>query len=256
MAFDKIRFRFCKSGDLRFLSHLDLMRAFERMIRRADLPIKSTQGFHPAPRLVVPLSLSLGIVGWNEILEAEFTTPLDPQEVLQKLQAQQPPGLYLSSAIGIPMKSTARIRRAFYRVDLPSEQTVPDASIEDWLASSEYWVYRKRPKEKLLNIRPYVEQITPTMAGFECSIWITPEGTTRIDEIAKAFGLGNILQQGWDVNRTDLEVTDELDPTVLHLTPTILPETRPVSGEWREEEYQWKQTGIVWGATSNGPIVE
>ena len=50
---DKIRIRFRKGGDLRLLSHHDLMRSFERMLRRAALPLRNSQGFHPKPRLVL-----------------------------------------------------------------------------------------------------------------------------------------------------------------------------------------------------------
>ena len=52
MAGDKIRFRFHKADELRLLSHHDLMRCTERMLRRAELPFKSTAGFHPMPRFV------------------------------------------------------------------------------------------------------------------------------------------------------------------------------------------------------------
>ena len=63
MLGDKLRFRFAKTGTLRLLSHHDLMRCLERMLRRADLPFKSTAGFHPGPRVVFALSLPLGVVG-------------------------------------------------------------------------------------------------------------------------------------------------------------------------------------------------
>ena len=64
----KFRIRFRKSGELRWLSHHDLMDCVERMLRRAALPYRSTQGFHPKPRMVFALSLALGIVGCAEVL--------------------------------------------------------------------------------------------------------------------------------------------------------------------------------------------
>src|SRR5579859_6858411 len=57
----KVRIRFKKCGDLRFLSHHDLMHCFERMFRRGSLPVKASQGFHPMPRMAFALSLALGI---------------------------------------------------------------------------------------------------------------------------------------------------------------------------------------------------
>src|SRR5436189_6229805 len=83
---DKVRLRFRKSADLRLLSHHDLMRTFERMMRRAALPFRRTQGFHPHPRLVFALSLPLGVVGRAEVVELELDQPLPPDEVLDRLR--------------------------------------------------------------------------------------------------------------------------------------------------------------------------
>src|SRR5919112_1889803 len=93
MTGDKFRFRFSKSGTLRLVSHHDLMRCGERMLRRAAVPFKSTNGFHPTPRLVFALSLPLGVVGRDEGGELELTEPRDADETLARLAAQAPDGL-------------------------------------------------------------------------------------------------------------------------------------------------------------------
>src|SRR6185295_14793289 len=102
MIGDKFRIRFRKSGDLRFLSHHDLMRSFERMLRRADLPFRSTSGFHPHPRVVFALSLPLGVVGLDEVVEVELNQELPAEDVLARLQLQAPAGLEFISARRIP----------------------------------------------------------------------------------------------------------------------------------------------------------
>src|SRR5215471_3959150 len=119
MAGDKLRFRFAKTGTLRLLSHHDLMRCLERMLRRADLPFKSTAGFHPTPRVVFALSLPLGVAGLDEVVEIEFTRELDESEVLAKLKAQSPAGLDFTRVAVVPLKATATPRRAVYRLELP-----------------------------------------------------------------------------------------------------------------------------------------
>src|SRR4029078_1109767 len=96
MLGEKLRFRFAKTGTLRLLSHHDLMRCAERMLRRADLPFKSTAGLHPTPRGVFALSLPLGVEGRDEVVEIEFTRPVDADEVLARLNAQSPEGLHFS----------------------------------------------------------------------------------------------------------------------------------------------------------------
>ena len=72
MVRDKVRIRFRKGGELRLVGHHDLMRCFERMLRRAQLPFHSTEGFNPKPRLIFALSLGLGIVGSEEVVELEL----------------------------------------------------------------------------------------------------------------------------------------------------------------------------------------
>src|SRR5215471_3821871 len=118
-ARDKVRIRFYKGGDLRLVSHHDLMRCFERMLRRAALPIRSTSGFHPKPRLVFALSLPLGVVGRDEVAELELTEPIEPTEVHERLARQAPAGLEIISVHRIDPKAGAQVRRAGYRIALP-----------------------------------------------------------------------------------------------------------------------------------------
>src|SRR5262249_42990573 len=121
MTGDKLRFRFAKTGTLRLLSHHDLMRCLERMLRRAELPFKSTAGFHPTPRVVFALSLPPGVVGLDEVVEIEFTRELDADEILAKIKSQAPSGLAFTCVSVVPMKATATPRRIVYRLELPPE---------------------------------------------------------------------------------------------------------------------------------------
>jgi radical SAM-linked protein len=124
MPLDKVRIRFRKSGHLRLVSHLDLMRSLERVLRRAALPFRMTGGFHPTPRLVITQSLPLGVVGHREVMELELTEEIDPDEVLRRLRGQVPPGIEFLSARRLPMKVTGRPRRAVYRI--PLDDPPPD----------------------------------------------------------------------------------------------------------------------------------
>src|SRR5437867_1192216 len=119
---DKVRIRFRKGGDLRLVSHHDLMRCFERMLRRAELPFHSTQGFNPKPRLVFALSLALGVVGREEVVELELDAVVDPAEVRDRLARQAPAGLDILSARRIDPKTVAHVRGVGYSLELPDER--------------------------------------------------------------------------------------------------------------------------------------
>src|SRR5262249_8887385 len=161
MPGDKLRFRFAKTGTLRLLSHHDLMRCLERMLRRAELPFKSTAGFHPTPRVVFALSLPLGVVGLDEVVEIEFTRPLDEAETLTALQSQAPAGLGFTRVSLIPMRATAVPRRVVYRLELPLDRAETVAGrCRELMGQEKVWVHRLKPSPKRLNIRPYFRSLS------------------------------------------------------------------------------------------------
>src|SRR5437667_8214695 len=121
MVKDKVRIRFRKDGDLRFVSHHDLMRSFERMLRRAGLPFHSTNGFNPKPRLIFALSLPLGVVGCAELAELELDSIVAPGEIHERLAAQAPAGLSILHVERVDRKASAQVRCVRYHVDLPAE---------------------------------------------------------------------------------------------------------------------------------------
>ncbi len=211
----KFRVRFCKSGDLRLVSHHDLMHVFERMFRRADLPIPTTQGFNPRPRMWFALSLALGIAGLNEVLEFEVAAPLSADEVERRLVAQCPPGLVIVSLRAIDVKTSAHVRRGLYRLAL-AQGAAHDVSgfCQAFLERSAYWVERLRPQHRRINIRPYVDELRCGDDHLAMALWITPNGAARPEEIIAALGLQELLDAGAVIERTDLEIYDELPPGV------------------------------------------
>ena len=85
--------RFVIEGDLRFISHHDTMRLFERALSRAQLPVRFSKGFNPGPRLSLPLPRSVGIASGVELLAVELDDAIEPAVVLGTLSEQMPAGL-------------------------------------------------------------------------------------------------------------------------------------------------------------------
>jgi radical SAM-linked protein len=210
MVRDKYRIRFRKHGDLRLISHHDLMRCFERMLRRAALPFHSTEGFNPKPRLVFALSLALGIEGHAEVVELELDESLSPEEVQTRLAQQAPAGLEILAVRRIVPKTTARPERVCYRLPVPPERRneLP-ARVAQWLAEKHCWIERTRPQRRRLDLRAYVRQVRVLPDGLEIDLWITPQGTARPEEIVQALELGDLLEAGAVLQRTLLELSDE-----------------------------------------------
>jgi len=208
---DKLRFRFAKTGTLRLLSHHDLMRCLERILRRASLPFKSTAGFHPGPRVVFAQSLPLGVAGLNEVVEIEFLKEVDDQETLSSLRSQAPAGLTFTHVSVIPMKATAVPRRIVYRLEIPAER-VETVSLRcnELLAQEKVWVSRLKPNPKRLNIRPYLRRLTVVSNRLEFDLWVTGTGTARADELVKLLNVSDLIDDGCVVERTTVELRDEV----------------------------------------------
>jgi radical SAM-linked protein len=216
----KYRLRFSKAGLLRFISHIDLMHVFERLLRRADLPLATTQGFHPKPRLTFAQALALGVVGLNEVVEIEFTKPFLAEEVLDRLRRNAPPGIDFLSCQAIEHKTAAQVRRAFYRLALPAPIDDLPRRAADLLAQPACWVLRTRPKRRRFDLRPYLSEVGADPQEIQLALWITPNGAARPEEAAHALGVPAGADDGLIVERTHLEIVDEL-PEADRMLPEI-----------------------------------
>jgi radical SAM-linked protein len=208
----KFRVRFAKSGDLRFVSHHDLMHVMERMFRRADLTLATSQGFNPRPKMTFALSLGLGIAGLNEVLEMEAALPLGAEDVQARLTRQCPPGLRIHSVRAIDFKCSARVRRALYALPLLTPIDDLLERCQSFLAQSECWVERARPHPRRVNLRPFVDELRSQADRLTMALWITPNGAARAEELIAALGLSALLEEGAVIERTDLELCDEMPP--------------------------------------------
>jgi radical SAM-linked protein len=210
MAVDKVRIRFRKRGDLRFLSHHDLMRAFERMLRRAELPFCSTSGFHPKPRVVFALSLPLGVMGLDEVVEIELTEELPPNDILDRLRSQAPAGLEFVSACRILPNATGHVVRAVYRLPVPPHWIADLAErCSALLARDEIPVQRSHPQPKRVDIRSYVLGVRTTEDSLLLDLRVTPTGSARADELIELLDLSDLTDAGVVLERIKLELHDE-----------------------------------------------
>lgn len=208
---DKVRIRFRKADDLRLVSHHDLMQVFERLLRRARVPFRSTQGFHPKPRMVFALSLALGVVGCEEVVEIELGTALPAAEILHRLERQAPPGLTIVSVRNIDRKTKAQVRRLRYRLAVPASRRASAAdALQKLMQSRHCWVDRTRPKSRRLDLRPFLHQIRLCQGELEISIWVGQGGTARPDEVLEVLGLADLLDAGAVLARARLELADEM----------------------------------------------
>ena len=141
----KVRIRYAKRGPLRFTSHRDFARAFERSLRRAAVPIAFSQGFHPHPKISYASAAPTGVGSEAEYLEIGLQAPVDPAELRVALDAALSPGLDVLDAV-IATEGTSlaeRIDASRWRIELTGV-TEDDArgAVEAFLAADEVLVER------------------------------------------------------------------------------------------------------------------
>ena len=101
----RLRVWFGKVGDMALVGHLDLIRLFDRVVRRADLPISFTGGFHPNPRISLANALPLGVTSTGEIADFELTESIDVETFRSKLAAKLPENIPIYKVEPIDLKA-------------------------------------------------------------------------------------------------------------------------------------------------------
>ena len=205
----KVRLRFAKLGDLRMVSHHDLMRCLERTLRRAEIPVATSQGFNPRPRLVFAQALALGIEGHREVLELELAAPMEPSEVLRRLAAHAPPGLEFAEAEAVAPGRPAQPGVAHYALPIPADRRdAARAAVEAFLAGESRPYTRHRPDRTVaIDLRPHVlgAELDPD-GVLRLRLKLSPGGSARPEEVIDALGLRDLLARGAVLARTELEL--------------------------------------------------
>lgn len=159
---------FEKAESVRWLGHLDILRTFERAIRRAELPIAFTAGFNPRERLAFASALSVGVTAAAEPATLELTGQVPADELITRLNAKLPPGIQLRSAEEIPDAGSRDLLNSYdkaeFRVTCVTRNepliTCAQAAAASLLARETIVVERAREgKVKRVDIRPFVHSI-------------------------------------------------------------------------------------------------
>jgi len=121
----RLRIRYAKGEPLKYISHLDLARAWERVFRRAGLPVAYSQGFNPRPRFQMAAALPVGVTGRAELLDLWLAERRAPEQVLSQFRPALPRGLEVLHAEEVDLRSPSlqsAMRAADYRVVVGSRE--------------------------------------------------------------------------------------------------------------------------------------
>jgi radical SAM family uncharacterized protein/radical SAM-linked protein len=195
VAKGRVRMRWSKEEEVRFTSHLDVVRMFERTIRRANLPVSYSMGFHPHQKVAFGPPLPLGFISDSEYLDIQLDQPLS-NILLNKLNEALPLGFKVLEVKNILSKTqslSSIINCASYSVDLPFPLEKIELKIKSILEKKNLMVKRfTKKEEKEVDIRYNILKLDPktTEAGANLKMLLRLETIdyARPEEILK-FGL-------------------------------------------------------------------
>ncbi|MBO5929712.1 MAG: DUF2344 domain-containing protein [Clostridia bacterium] len=213
----KFRIQFTKYGDMKYVSHLDMIRLFTRMFHRAELPITYSNGYNPHPKMSVLLPLSVGFESSCEYLDAEFDNTISMLDCLKKLRAAAPLGMDIPQIAGLneASKKAKEIRYASYNIT--TDSAISAQQIEDFLNLTSIVVMKKTKRsEGEADIRPDIMHLALTDENtFSAIISAGSEANLKPDLLIEAMKtyLDGFCPQTVSICRTGI-LTDRGEPMV------------------------------------------
>ena len=168
--------KFTKEENIKFISHLDVLKTIQKNIRRSGLPVEFSQGFNPHMNTSIAQPLSVGVYSSGEYMDMILTTETDEQEIVDKLNATAPSGIKYISALAIPYttgekkvpQAMALIDAARYTIKVKySDVSALEEEMTNLLEVDAWNTIKKSKKgEREVNLRTFVK---------EFSFWIKDE---------------------------------------------------------------------------------
>mgnify|MGYP001089418867 CR=1 FL=1 len=193
----RLRMTFAKRGWLIYSSHLDLMRVWERALRRAGLPLAYSGGYNPRPKLQLARALPLGHVGEEEILDAWLEEPIPVEDIATTTMPVLPNGLTIKQVHQVDPKAPAmqtQVVATAYRVTVEwdEEPQEVEARVKEILSVD------KLPHErrgKRYNLRPLIEdlrvmEVAEDTVTLRMQLSARPGATGRPEAVVDVLGMG------------------------------------------------------------------
>ncbi|MBP3530808.1 MAG: DUF2344 domain-containing protein [Thermoguttaceae bacterium] len=198
----RYRLRFRKKGNLCFIGHRDLLRAMERLLRRADLPVAKSQGFHPKPKVSYISALPLGFASDDEAMELVLDEDWAPETLLERMNAASVPGLEFWQATPLDDKAPKAQAAAFeYEMAVPeSKREAASAKIAEFLAATSVEVVKSNGKT--VDARPAVLEMALDGGTLRMKIAAQDGPEAGVREILSVLELDGELFRSIFPNRT------------------------------------------------------
>lgn len=207
--------KFTKKGDIRYISHLDLLRLFKRTFKRLNVKLLYSQGFNPHPKMGFAQPLSLGYESNGEILEIETVNKLDSEELIEMINKIMPEGLKVTACMELENveKSLAAITEtAKYTIHISQKcKNENDIEIHKFLSQEKIIVQKLNKKKELidLDIKPMIRKISVISSNenIEISALIDAGSVSNLSPELLIKAIGSYYKLNFD--RSDVKIVRE-----------------------------------------------
>ncbi|MCY3569460.1 MAG: TIGR03936 family radical SAM-associated protein [Chloroflexi bacterium] len=216
----RLQIRFGAAGPLKYVSHLDLMRVWERVCKRAGLPLATSHGFSPRPKIALAAPLAVGVTSEAELLDVLLTERVDLTSTLRQLSGELTPGLSIHEIHEAPLKQPSlqsMLKAAGYVVDVPDPRTMDEwqIAIDALLARDEIpWSQQRGKETKSYDLRKLVFDLDVDgaqdgLATLTMRLRNDEQGAGRPEQVVLALGATG---EPTRIHRTAIELTSEPVP--------------------------------------------
>lgn len=196
----RLRITFGKHGPLKYTSSLDVAKIWERVLRRADLPILYTQGFNTRPRLQLAMPLPLGITSECEMLDVAMREAINIDEptLIETLLSVSPSGLSIHAIEEVDVRASAMqsiVESAEYRIRFEDsyQREKLEEDVEKLLKSEKIIVEKVRKRKRsIMDIRPLIVSLhVDDNDDLIAHLSVGERGNLRPDQLLEQMGLAN-----------------------------------------------------------------
>ena len=212
----RLRITFGAEGPLRYVSHLDLMRVWERVCKRAGLPLSQSQGFSPRPKIALAAPLAVGVTSECELLDVLLDERVPLEDALLRLTPQLTPGLTIRTLTESALKQPSLqslLRAASYEAEVADVRSAEEWRVEIaklLAADSVPWSHQRGKETKEYDLRPLIFDLGLTgvyagRASLAMRLRNDERGAGRPEQVARALGA---KQEPDRIHRTALELAE------------------------------------------------
>jgi radical SAM-linked protein len=207
-----LRLKFFRGEEIKYISHLSLMRLWERALRRAEVPLAYSEGFSPHPKLSLAAPLPIGVTSEAELMDIILNKPFSPYSLICNMAQQLPHGIDIIEVQQLPLGTPSlqsQLRYAEYRVEIKAEKSFEEmqsAIVKILRTESLPWQHMRDTGMRHYDLRALIEHLW--VVGWHGSIFTLGmrlrcggKGSGRPEQVTLALGM---TDYPYSIHRTRL----------------------------------------------------